>query len=150
MSWDGAITTLEAIMTAAGTATSATTFTVWAGEPAIPPRKMYAWWYEGPDVNDLIPETLTDHPFGEALTLRAYWPVSNRNKEPSRVIETECRTLARETVARIEADRSLGENVTHVTIGDAAAGWLSADGGWWRTLTIPLVFGFTDSEPIAR
>ena len=60
MTWATAITTLEAILDAAGTATNADAdFTVMAGEPATPARKTIAWWFDGSGDNPLIGETLT-------------------------------------------------------------------------------------------
>lgn len=150
MSWDGAITALEAILVAAGTATSSEKFTIQAGEPGVPPRKMIAWWYDGAGENPLINETLTDHPFGENVTIRGYWPVSNRATGPSRTIETEARNLARNIIAGLEADRSLNEQCAAVVINDSTAGWLSIDGAFWRVITVPIVLGFTDVESIAR
>lgn len=148
MSFDAAVTVLEAHMTAAGTAVGQ--FAIIGGEPGIPARDTIAWWYDGTGENPLIPETLTDHPYGDAITVRAFWPVSNRTAGPARRIELECRALARTLIARLEADRTLGDNLEVLTIGDADAGWLNIDNGWARIVTIPLVFGFTDDEPIAR
>jgi hypothetical protein len=50
----------------------------------------------------------------------------------------------------IEADRSLNEQCAAVVINDSTAGWLSIDGAFWRVITVPIVLGFTDVEPIAR
>jgi hypothetical protein len=150
MSWDGAITALEAILVAAGTATSSAAFTLQAGEPGVPPKKMIAWWYDGAGDNPLISETFTDHPFGENVTIRGYWPVSNRATAPSRTLETEARNLARNIIAGLEGDRSLNEQCAAVVINDSTAGWLSIDGAFWRVITVPIVLGFTDVEPIAR
>src|SRR3954467_11797347 len=116
MSWDGAITALESILTAAGTATTSAEFTLQAGEPAVPPKKMIAWWFDGSGDNPLINETLTDHPFGDIVTIRGYWPVSNRAAGPSRTIETEARNLTRNIVAGLEADRSLNEQCAAIVI----------------------------------
>lgn len=150
MSWSGAITVLEALLTAAGTASATTPFSIQAGEPGVPPRKMIAWWWDGDGENPLLPETLTDHPYGDNVTIRAYWPVATRSAGPAETLETEIRALNRAIKAALELDRTLGDNCEVATIGDASSGWLSADNGWWRTLTIPLVLGFTDLEPIAR
>lgn len=150
MSWDGAITALESILTAAGTATSTASFTLQAGEPGVPPKKMIAWWFDGSGENPLINETFTDHPFGDTVTIRGYWPVTNRSAGTSRTLETEARTLTRNIIAGIEADRSLNEQCAAVVINDATAGWLVVDGAWWRVVTVPIVLAFTDVEPIAR
>lgn len=146
MTWAGSISTLEGILTTAG----GTAYTIQSGEPAVPPRQMIAWWYDGTGDYGLIAETLTDHPFGELVTIRAYWPVSNRSAGPSRTLESSVQALARGIVAGLEADRSLGENCAALIVNDASTGWLSVDNAWWRTLTIPIVIGFTDVEPISR
>ncbi len=65
MTWLLAVTTLEAHMLAAAPA-----HTQMGGEPGIPSRKTAAWMYDGSGDNDRIPETLTDHPFGEGVSLR--------------------------------------------------------------------------------
>lgn len=154
MSWTGAITALETHMTSAGTAAAGTAntsqWTTWAGEPAVPPRKLVTWWYDGAGDNPLIAETLTDHPFAERVVIRWYIPVSNRSKEPSRTVETELRTAARQFIANVEGDRTLGDNCEVAVIEDGSAGWLAIDDGWWRTWTQPLLLSFTDTEPIAR
>lgn len=151
MTWDGAITALEAHMTAAGTAVapSAAPYLVAGGEPGVPPRKMLAWWYDGLGDNPLIPETLTDAPFGDRLTLRAYIPVANRAGVPSRAVEMELRDLANELFTRLEGDRDLGGNCVPIETPEFETGWLTIDNGWWRTLSCSLVINFTDEVPIA-
>lgn len=146
MSWDGAVTVLEALLTTAGQGS----YSIQAGEQAVPPRQMLVWWWDGDGENPLIPETLTDHPYGDNVMIRAYWPVSNRSATPSRTLETEVRRLNRTIKAALYADRTLGDNCEVAVIADATAGWLSVDGAWWRVLTIPIVIGFTDVETNAR
>ncbi len=150
MTWDGAVQALESILVAAGTATSSEAFTLQAGEPGVPPRKMIAWFFDGSGDNPLISETLTDHPFADSVTIKGYWPVSNRSASPSRTVETEARNLVRHIVAGLELDRSLNEQCAALVIDDCTAGWLSVDGAWWRVVTVPIVIGFTDEEPISR
>jgi hypothetical protein len=145
MSWDAAITALEAHMAAA-----APGYSQRAGEPDAPPQKTAAWFYEGTGDNEFIGETLTDHPFGERVAVRFYWPVATRDAIPARTLELEIRNITRTFIARIEADRSLGEQVVVVTPSEVEAGWLSIGQQWWRIVTVPLVLGFTDEEPISR
>jgi hypothetical protein len=148
MSFSGAITTLEAILTAAGTATGKQ-FVVVGGEPDRPPTRYIAWWYEGDGPNPLIPETLTDHTFAENVTIRAYWPVGTRASTPDRTLELEVQSLNRAISSRLQGDRDLGANVNRMTIGDGITGWLGQPGdAWWRTLTIPTHLGFVDEETI--
>lgn len=144
MTWDGAITALEAHMAASGTAS------VRGGEPNVPAQVTYAWYYTGAGDNPLIGETLTDHPYDDQVECRFYWPVATRDAVPSRDLENLVRNTARTFIARLEADRDLGGNVTDLTIGDAVAGWLDLAGNPFRIVTLPLSFGQTDSEPIAR
>jgi hypothetical protein len=146
MSWDAAITALEAHMAAA-----APGYSQRGGEPDAPATKTVAWYYEGTGDNEFIGETLTDHPFGERVAVRFYWPVATRDAIPSRTLELEIRSITRAFIARIEADRSLGEQVTVATPDDdIEAGWLSIGAQWWRIVTVPLTLGFTDEEPISR
>ena len=145
MTWAGAITAIEAHMTTAGTAHGQR-----GGEPGVPSGKVSAWYYTGSGINELIPETLTDHPFSEGVSVRFYWPVATRDSIPARTLELEVRQVTRAFIAALEGDRSLGDNVEVLTISDAEAGWLEADGAAWRIVTVPLALGFTDSEPIAR
>ena len=121
-----------------------------AGEPDAPPQKTAAWYYDGTGDFDLIPETLTDHPFTERVSVRFYWPVSTRDSIPARTMELEIRTVTRAFVGLIEGDRSLGEQVVVATPAEVEAGWLSIGAQWWRIVTVPLVLGFTDEEPISR
>lgn len=146
MSWLAAIEALEAHMAAA-----APDHAQRAGEPDAPPKKTVAWFYEGTGDNEFIGETLTDHPFGERVAVRFYWPVATRDAIPARTLELEIRNITRTFIARIEADRSLGEQVVVATPGtDIEAGWLSIGAQWWRIVTVPLALGFTDEEPISR
>lgn len=149
MSWDSAVTRLEAIMTAAGTAVGGG-YTIQAGEPGAPPKKTGAWWYDGLGQNPLIPETLTDAPWGDLVTVRWYWPVSTRAAGPSRTVEMEMRSVANAFYDGLQGDRDLNGNVESLTVGDFNAGWLSIDNGWWRTLTCPLTLGFTDAIDIVE
>lgn len=144
MTWDGAISAIEAHIAAAAPAYASR-----AGE-TIPASISVAWWYEGSGDNPLIAETLTDHSFAENVSVRIYWPVATRDPGPSRALENEARTITRALIGRLEGDRSLGENVTDTTIGDATAGWLDLGGASFRVVTIPLSLGFTEAEPIAR
>lgn len=145
MTWDGAITTLEAHMVAAGTG-----YAQRAGEPGVPATKTAAWYYTGSGENPLIGETLTDHSYAESIEVRFYWPVASRDAIPARELEDEVRATTRAFIGLLEGDRSLGENVTDTTIGEAVAGWLDLGGGAHRVVTIPLSLGFTEAEPIAR
>lgn len=147
MTWTGAITAIEAHLT---TATAGYQFTIQGGEPGLPSKKVACWYYAGSADNPLIAETLTDNPFAELVTCRFYWPVSQRSGNPARALELEVRAVTRALITALEGDRSLGENVEVMTIGEAEAGWLNADAGAWRLVTVPLTLGFTDTEPIAR
>lgn len=147
MTWDGAITTLETHM---GTATATYQYQVFGGEPGVPARKTVCWYFTGSGSNELIAETLTDHPFGDDLAVRFYIPVATRAGVPSRAVEMELRDVVRRLIAALEGDRDLGGNVEVMTINDAEAGWLTVDNGWWRIATVPLSLGFTDTEPITR
>lgn len=145
MTWTAAITALEAHMLAA-----APSHSQMGGEPGIPARKTAAWFYTGSGDNDRIGETLTDHPYGEGVTVRFYWPIATRAAAPARTLEMDARDVTRTMIARLEADRSLGESIEVLTISDATAGWLEADGAACRIVDIPLIFGFTDDEPVSR
>ena len=145
MSWSGAITVLKTHMAASGTA-----FAQRGGEPGVPATKTAAWYYTGSGDNPLIAETLTDHAYAENVDVRFYWPVATRDAIPSEELEHEVQDTTRDFIALLEADRSLGENVTDTAIGEATAGWLDLAGGAFRIVTIPLSLGFTDTEPIAR
>lgn len=146
MTWDLAIAALEAHM---ATATSTYQYTQMAGEPGTPPKKSVAWFYGGASDNPLINETLTDHPFGDLVSVRFYIPVATRSAAPSRAVEMELRDVTRRLIAALELDRDLGGNCAALVINDADAGWLTVDNGWWRVCTVPLVLGFTDVEPIS-
>ena len=145
MSWTAAITALEAHML-----TAAPNHTQMGGEPGIPQRKTAAWFYTGSGDNDRIAETLTDHPFGEGVTVRFYWPVATRAAAPARTLEMDAREVTRALFAALEADRDLGGNVESLTINDATAGWLEADGAACRIVDVPLILGFTDTETVSR
>jgi hypothetical protein len=132
------------------TATSGLQFLITVGEPGLPAHKTACWYYAGAGDNPLIPETLTDHPYAEFVSIRFYWPVATRSKEPARALEEEVRAVTRAFIAAVEADRTLNGHCEVATITDADAGWLNTDNAIWRTVTIPLVIGFTDDEPIAR
>jgi hypothetical protein len=147
MSWEAAITALEAHMV---TATSTYQYTQLAGEPGTPPKKTVCWYITGVGDNPHIPETLDDHPFGDFVSIRFYIPVATRAGTTSRKVEMELRDVTRRLIAALELDRSLGGNVVSLTINDADAGWLTVDNGWWRVSTVPLILGFTDEEPIAE
>lgn len=147
MTWDGAITTLEAHMV---TATSTYQYTQFAGEPGLPAKKTICWFIAGVGDNPHIAETLTDHPFGDFVNVRVYIPVSNRSGTPSRSVEMELRDVTRRLISALEGDRTLGDNCEAITINDADAGWLTVDNGWWRISTVPLILGFTDTESISR
>ena len=147
MSWDGAITALEAHMT---TATSTYQYQVFGGEPGVPARKTVCWFFTGTGDNELIAETLTDHPFGDDVSVRFYIPVATRAGVPARAVEMELRDVTRRFIAAVEGDRDLGGNVESLTIQDAEAGWLTVDNGWWRIATVPLSLGFTDIETITE
>jgi hypothetical protein len=149
MTFVAATATLEAhLLTASGTA--AVGFTIQGGDPGLPARKTACWYVAGSGDNPLIDETLTDHPFGDFVNVAFYWPVANRSSTPMRNLELEVRAVTRAFIRAVEGDRDLGGNCETVTIGDADAGWLVADGGSWRVVTIPLILGFTDEEPISR
>lgn len=145
MSWTAAITALEAHMAAA-----APSHTQMGGEAGIPARKVAAWFFTGTGDNELIAETLTDHPFGDGVTVRFYWPISTRAAAPARTLEMDARDVTRTLIARLEADRDLGGNVESLTINDATAGWLEADGAACRIVDVPLILGFTDTETVSR
>jgi hypothetical protein len=145
MTWTGAVTAIEAHMVTASSEAHQR-----AGEPGVPVKHTAAWYYVGSADNELIGETLTDHPFGDNIEVRFYWPVADRAAVPSRSLEMTVRQTARAFIAAIEADRSLGENCEVATPGDAEAGWLDLGGAAWRIVTIPVSIGFTDLEPIAR
>lgn len=147
MSWDNAITTLETHM---NTAVTGYQYEVFGGEPGVPGRRTVCWFLTGTGDNDLIPETLTDHPFGDDISVRFYIPVATRAQVPSRAVEMELRDVTRRLIAALEGDRDLGGNVEALTIHDAEAGWLTVDNGWWRISTVPLSLGFTDTEAITR
>lgn len=132
------------------TATSTYQYTQAAGEPSVPPKRTVAWFLAGTGDNPLIAETLTDHPFGDFVNVRFYIPVNNRSATPSRSVEMELRDVVRRFIAQIEGDRDLGGNCESVTVGDADAGWLTVDNGWWRIATVTLTLGFTDLEPISE
>jgi hypothetical protein len=154
MTWDSAITTLEAHMTAAGTATAAALssdpYLVQGGEPGVPPRKLLAWWYDGLGANPYIAETLTDAPFGDRVMVRAYIPVATRAGSASHKVEMELRDLVNELFTRLEGDRTLGDNCLAIETPEFDTGWLSIDNAWWRTASTSLVLGFTDEVTIAR
>lgn len=147
MSYDGAITALESHIQAVADTYK---YNTQAGEPGTPPRKLITWWYDGDGANDLIEETLTDHPFDERLRVRIYAPVSTRAVNPSRALEVELRTVVRTLKARLWADRDLAGNVESLTIEDSDTGWLSLDNGWFRVASFGLGLGFTDTEPNSR
>lgn len=132
------------------TATANYQYQVFGGEPGVPSRKTVCWFITGSGENELIPETLTDHPFGDDVSVRFYIPVATRAGVPSRAVEMELRDVTRSLIALLEGDRSLGDNVEALIIHDAEAGWLTVDNGWWRIATVPLSLGFTDTEPISR
>jgi hypothetical protein len=147
VTWTGAISTIEAHL---ATATSGYQFTVHAGEPGLPAKKTACWFYGGSTDNPEIAETLTDHPFGELVTVRFFWPVGTRAGTPNRTLELEARAVTRALIGAFEGDRKLGGNVEALTIGDAEAGWLNTDNQAWRLVTIPLTLGFTDVESIGE
>lgn len=147
MTWSAAIAALEAHLV---TATSPYEYAQFAGEPGTPPRKTACWFYAGTGENELIGETLTDHPYGDNINCRFYIPVSSRAGVPARSVEMELRDVTRRLIAALEGDRDLGGNCDALVINDADAGWLTVDNGWWRISTVPLVLGFTDLEPISR
>ena len=148
MSFASAITVLE---THLGTASAAATvgFTIQGGDPGLPQRKTACWSFAGAGDNPLIAETLTDHPFSEFVNVAFYWPVGTRAGAPARDLEFEVRAVTRAMIGALEGDRKLGGNCEALTINDADAGWLIAGESAWRVVTIPLVLGFTDEEPIS-
>lgn len=147
-SFSSAISSLETILTTA--AATVSQFTVIGGEPDGPPHRTLAWWYEGSGPNPLIPDTATDAPYAENVTIRAYWSVGTRVNNPNRTLELEVESLARAITSRLELDHDLGGNLSSLVIGDASAGWTQNTlGAWWRLLTIPLSLGFTDLEAVS-
>lgn len=147
MSYDSAVTVLESHLDAVATTYK---YTTQGGEPGTPPRKLIAWWFDGDGENDLIGETLTDHPFGDRIRVRVYIPVATRAVNPSRAVEMELRAVIRAIKTRLWADRDLGGNVESLVIDDSDTGWLSLDNGWFRVASFGLGLGVTDTEPNSR
>lgn len=145
MTWSGAITVLEAHL---ATSVTGYSFAIIGGDPGVPARKTVFWAYAGSQDNELIGETLTDHPFSERITVGYLWPVATR-QGVTRELEMEVRQVTRALIAALEGDRKLGGNVEALTIGEAVTGWLTTD-AFVRTSTITLDLGFTDVEPIAE
>lgn len=146
-----ALATLETILTAAGTAVTPRITDIGAGEPGVPPGTCIRYWYAGDgDPSRMARRTLNRESLGERITVRAYWPVPNRDKAPAAALEARVRALKVAIKTGINADIDLGAYCESVDVGDADAGWLQLDGGTWRTLTVPLVLDMTDTDPLAR
>lgn len=146
MSFASAVAVVE---THLSTATSSRQFTVQGGDPGLPTKKTAYWAYASSAENELIPETLTDHPYSERLTIGFLWPVATRAGVPARALEVECQAVTRAFLGALQGDRKLGGNCEALTIGEFVGGWLTTD-QWVRTVTGTIDLGFTDIEPIAE
>lgn len=146
-----ALTNLEVHLTAAAAAVTPPIPDVGAGEPGIPTTACLRYWYEGDgDPARMSRNVLSAENIGERVTIRAFWPVSTRDKPAAAALETRVRALKHDIKTRLIADSDLSEACEITQVGEAEAGWLMLDGGTWRTLTIPLVLDFPDAYPKAR
>lgn len=150
-SFTTALANLEVHLAAAAAAITPPIPDVGAGEPGVPTVATLRYWYEGDgDPGRMARNVLTAENIGERVTIRAYWPVSTRDKPAAAKLEARVRALKHEIKTRLLADSDLSESCEITLIGDAEAGWLLLDGGTWRTLTLPLTLDFPDAYPKAR
>lgn len=150
MTFAGALTTIGTHCTTAGNALSPKLTDIGCGEPEVPVGRCIRYWYngDGPPARLGAQRTLGDQMVGERLSIRAYWPVAERDKRVLAALDADVQAFVRAIKHALIGDSQLGGNCTDLEAGDAEAGWLLLEGATWRIVTIPLVLDFVDVDPI--
>lgn len=151
MSFAGALTVIQTHCTTAGTSLTPTITDIGVGEPGTPPGRCIRVWYEGDGAPvHLAERTLADISVGERVTVRAYWPVANRDKPLASALESDLQAFVVLIKTALIGDSQLGGNCADLDVGQADAEWLLLDGGAWRTVTILLVLDFVGPYTLAQ
>ena len=146
--WDDVLGRVRIHLERAGRSLKRPVTDVRFGEPAGVNAPMIAYWYAG-DSEGLVGNSLNLASYNEHLTIRWYWPVSDRTPILADTIEREVRKANRATTKEFWGDFDLDGSCAGIRwVSASETGWADMS-GWVRTLTLTLGIEMPDLDDIA-